>query len=101
MTFPAIFAIIVGLGMIGQWAASYIGKQIPELQSERYRPKTECPPGCSDEELIQIALTMEQQVFDFFQDSSDRLGFIEELPNVFDHLAEDHAQNQKTLQTSG
>jgi hypothetical protein len=39
MTFPAIFAIVVGLGMIGQWAASYIGKQIPELQSEPIRIK--------------------------------------------------------------
>ena len=37
MIFPAVFAIIVGLGMIGQWAASYIGKQIPELKSEPIR----------------------------------------------------------------
>jgi len=37
MTFPAVFAILVGVGMIGQWAASFIGKQIPELQSEPIR----------------------------------------------------------------
>ena len=37
MKFAAIFAIIVGAGMIGQWTMSYITKQIPELKSEPYR----------------------------------------------------------------
>lgn len=37
MIFPAVFAIVVGLGMIGQWAASYLGKHIPELESEPIR----------------------------------------------------------------
>lgn len=37
MVFASIFAIIVGLGMIGQWTASYISKQIPELTSEPVR----------------------------------------------------------------
>lgn len=37
MTFPAVFAIVVGLGMIGQWTASYVGKQIPELKTEPVR----------------------------------------------------------------
>ena len=37
MTFPAIFAILVGLGMIGQWTSSFITKQIPELKSEPIR----------------------------------------------------------------
>ena len=37
MAFPAVFAIIVGLGMIGQWTASYVSKQIPELRSEPIR----------------------------------------------------------------
>jgi hypothetical protein len=37
MTFPAVFAIIVGLGMIGQWAASFVSKQIPELETEPIR----------------------------------------------------------------
>ena len=39
MLFPAIFAIVVGIGMIGMWAASYITKQIPELESEPVRIK--------------------------------------------------------------
>lgn len=37
MTFAAIFAIVVGLGMIGQWTASYLAKQIPELKTEPIR----------------------------------------------------------------
>jgi hypothetical protein len=42
---------------------------------------------------------LEQQVLDFYRDSSDKLGFIEEIPVLFNHLAEDHLQNQKILQT--
>ena len=37
MTFPAIFAIVVGIEMIGQWTASYLAGGIPELKSEPYR----------------------------------------------------------------
>lgn len=37
MAFPAVFAIIVGIGMIRQWIASFIGKQIPELKTEPVR----------------------------------------------------------------
>ena len=37
MAFPAVFAIIVGVGMIGQWTASFISKQIPELKTEPIR----------------------------------------------------------------
>ena len=37
MIFPALFAILVGVGMIAQWAMSYLSKQIPELQSEPIR----------------------------------------------------------------
>ena len=37
MTFPATFAIVVGLGMIGQWTASFLSKQIPELKTEPIR----------------------------------------------------------------
>ena len=37
MMFAAIFGIIVGAGMIGQWAMSYINHQIPELQTEPIR----------------------------------------------------------------
>jgi len=37
MQFAAIFSIIVGTGMIGQWAMSYVSKQIPELETEPIR----------------------------------------------------------------
>lgn len=37
VTLPAIFAILVGAGMIGQWAMSYRTGQIPELKTEPYR----------------------------------------------------------------
>lgn len=37
MIFPAFFAIVVGVGMIVQWVASYLTKQIPELKTEPIR----------------------------------------------------------------
>lgn len=37
MTFPAVFAIIVGASMIGQWIASFVGRKIPELETEPIR----------------------------------------------------------------
>jgi hypothetical protein len=37
MTWPAVFAILVGAGMIVQWVVSYAAKRIPELQSEPWR----------------------------------------------------------------
>lgn len=72
---------------------------IPAIQSEHYRPKTECPHGCPDDTLITIAMTMEEQVSSFYNDSSDRLGFAEEIPDIFEKLAKIHKDNQKTLQT--
>lgn len=37
MAYSAIFAVVVGLGMIGQWSFSYFSKQIPELEDEPIR----------------------------------------------------------------
>jgi len=37
MKFASIFSILVGVGMIGQWTASYLTKQIPELKTEPIR----------------------------------------------------------------
>lgn len=70
------------------------------IQSQQYRPKTECPPGCPDDQLIQLALGMEQTVHDFFRDSSGKLGFIDEAADFFERLVDDHLQNQKKLQTA-
>lgn len=37
MLFAAIFSILVGVGMIGQWGMSYFSKKIPELETEPIR----------------------------------------------------------------
>jgi len=37
MTFPAIFALIIGLGMIVQWILSFSAEGIPELETEPIR----------------------------------------------------------------
>lgn len=37
MTFAAVFAIVVGVGMMAQWTASYLSHQIPELKTEPIR----------------------------------------------------------------
>ncbi|HUV15599.1 MAG TPA: hypothetical protein VMW28_03435 [Pelolinea sp.] len=37
MKFAAVFSIIVGMGMNGQWLMSYLTRQIPELKSEPIR----------------------------------------------------------------
>lgn len=39
MSFPSIFALVVGVGMIGMWSISYVTNQIPELESEPIRIK--------------------------------------------------------------
>jgi hypothetical protein len=39
MIFPPIFAIVVGIGMIGIWSVSYFTNQIPELETEPMRIK--------------------------------------------------------------
>jgi hypothetical protein len=39
MIFPSIFAIVVGLAMIGMWSVSYLSNQIPELETEPIRIK--------------------------------------------------------------
>ena len=37
MIFPAVFAILVGVGIIGQWLALILSKGIPELKTEPIR----------------------------------------------------------------
>jgi hypothetical protein len=37
LVFSAIFSILVGVGMIGQWTLAYVKQQIPELETERIR----------------------------------------------------------------
>ncbi len=73
--------------------------QISGIKSGAYRYKTECPPGCPDRQLVKLGMTMEQRIYNFFSDASDKLGFVAEVPDLFDHLAADHLQNKKKLQT--
>jgi len=37
MVYSAVFAIVVGFGMIGQWLASYLAGKIPEMKTEPIR----------------------------------------------------------------
>lgn len=37
MMFAAVFALVVGIGMLIQWGLSFASKQIPELHSEPIR----------------------------------------------------------------
>jgi hypothetical protein len=37
MTFVSIYAILVGIGMIGQWSFSLATKRVPELKTEPFR----------------------------------------------------------------
>lgn len=35
--FSGIYAIVVGIGMIGQWSVSLLAKKVPELKTEPFR----------------------------------------------------------------
>lgn len=37
MLFAALFALLVGVGMVAQWTASFVREQIPELETEPVR----------------------------------------------------------------
>ena len=37
MIFPALYALIVGIGMIGQWLFSLVTGRVPELETEPIR----------------------------------------------------------------
>ncbi len=37
MTFPALYTVVVGLLIFGQWAFFLITRQVPELKTERIR----------------------------------------------------------------
>ncbi|MFW9983917.1 MAG: hypothetical protein ACFFCB_04220 [Candidatus Odinarchaeota archaeon] len=75
-----------------------IKEAVSNIESSRYRPVTECPPDCPDSQLIELATKMETKIQNFYETATSQLGFIEEVPDVFDHLAEDHRLNRKRLQ---
>ncbi len=75
-----------------------IKETISKIESSHYRSVTECSPGCPDSQLIELATNMETKIQNFYETASDQLGFIEEVPDVFDRLAEDHRLNRNRLQ---
>jgi rubrerythrin len=72
---------------------------ITGLDSQNYRLQTECPPGCSNDQLIQLACTLEEQIRQFYLDAGEKLGFLSEVADIFERLAEENANNKKHLQT--
>ena len=71
---------------------------ISGLFSEKYRFQTECPPGCPDGQLIQFASTLEDQIHQFYLDAADKIGFLSEVADIFERLAEENANNKNRLQ---
>lgn len=74
---------------------------ISGLEGEKYRPYTECPPECPDDQLLKLAIAMEQKIHDFYSAAVDKVGFLSEVADIFEKLAEDHIESQKRLQTTG
>ena len=54
-----------------------IKEPVSKIDSSHYRPITECPPRCPDSQLIEIALSVETKIQNFYETASDQLGFIE------------------------
>ncbi|MFX1566221.1 MAG: hypothetical protein ACFFCH_09540 [Promethearchaeota archaeon] len=71
---------------------------ITGLNSQQYRPHTECPPNCPDDQLIQLALTMEKQIHQFYLDAAEKISFLSEAADIFERLAEENAKNINLLQ---
>ena len=72
---------------------------ISGLSSQKYRLQTECPPECPDDQLIQLARTLEDQIHQFYIDAAEKLGFLSEVADIFERLAEENANNKNRLQT--
>ena len=71
------------------------------LESQPYRPPTECPEGCSDVDLLKLATTVEKKLQSFYLEAVEKISFLSEVATIFEELAEVHLQNQKLLETSG
>ncbi|MFX1490852.1 MAG: hypothetical protein ACFFBU_01165 [Promethearchaeota archaeon] len=82
-----------------QLTPSLLAEGVSMIESEQYRPHTECPPGCPDEQLIELASKMEKQIHEYYLVATNQLGFIEKVGDIFDQLAEEHMLTQKKLLT--
>ncbi len=57
MTFPALYAVVVGLLIFGQWAFFLITRQVPELKAERVRAATQSRTGRPIRSLVKSLAT--------------------------------------------
>lgn len=73
---------------------------ISGLNSQKYQLLTECPQGCSDSQLIQIARENEEKVYAFYTEAAEKVGFLIEAADIFERLAETHQSNKRQLQTT-
>lgn len=67
------------------------------LQDEDYRVKSECPEGCPDEELLKLASEMEERNQKFYADAAQKIEFLIEPAEIFDHFAEENGDNAQSL----
>lgn len=70
---------------------------ISGLNAEKYRPKTECPEGCPDKQLIELAMEMENLNSAFYIKAAKKIEFMIEPANIFEQMAEENTENTKQL----
>jgi hypothetical protein len=80
-----------------QMSSGLLKEDVSGIDCEHFRPQTECPPDCPDEQLIELASKMEKQLQDYYLLAYDQLGFINNNLNLLDRLAKNHAENMKAL----
>ena len=70
---------------------------ISGLNAEKYRPKTECPEGCPDKQLIDLAVSMENLNSAFYVEAAKKIEFMIEPADIFEQMAEENMENTKQL----
>ena len=70
---------------------------ISGLNAEKYRPKTECPEGCPDKKLIELAVSMENLNSAFYVEAAKKIEFMIEPADIFEQMAEENMENTKQL----
>jgi len=70
---------------------------ISGLNAEKYRSKTECPEGCLDKKLIELAVLMENLNSVFYVDAAKKIEFLIEPADIFEQMAEENKDITKQL----
>ncbi|MFW9830803.1 MAG: ferritin-like domain-containing protein [Candidatus Thorarchaeota archaeon] len=68
------------------------------IQSQNYIPNTECPSGCPDAKLLELADRMEEKIQQFYLDATDKIKLQKTEIDVFKQLGQAHHTTQKQLQ---